>query len=68
MLNEYPTATEAVIYLKNGKRKYGVLIENDEIYKSFRFISNEKMHSDNYTDCIECLSVDLIEAIDINLK
>lgn len=67
MTSEQGTATEAVIYLKNGKRKYGVLL--DELYNSYRFISNEKIiNANNYEDCIELLSAELIEAIDINLK
>ena len=61
-------ATEAVIYLKNGKRKYGVLIGNDGFYNSFRFISNDKINTADYANNIECLSAELIEAIDINLK
>ncbi|HSH65995.1 MAG TPA: hypothetical protein VLB84_09400 [Bacteroidia bacterium] len=68
--SNHNTATEAVIYLKNGKRKYGVLIENDEIYNSYQFISNEKIATSapGFDDCIELLSAELIEAIDINLK
>lgn len=69
MINDYNTATEAVIYLKNGKRKYGLLIENEEIYQAYRFIPNEKiMYAGNYTDFIEFVSTDSIEAIDVNLK
>lgn len=40
MITEHATAMDAVIYLKNGKRKYGLLIEKDEIRRFFRFISN----------------------------
>jgi hypothetical protein len=68
MITERATAMDAVIYLKNGKRKYGLLIEKDEIREFFRFISNEKLFSGNYSDHIECFSAEMIEAIDINLK
>lgn len=69
ILTDHHTATEAVIYLKNGKRKYGLLIDNSELYHSYRFISNDKIvNTNNYEDCIELVCAESIEAIDINLK
>jgi hypothetical protein len=70
MIIDHNTSTEAVIYLKDGKRKYGVLIENELEYM-YQFISNDKLntfHETNNRDCIEFLSTAVIEAIDINLK
>lgn len=70
MIIDYNTSTEAVIYLKDGKRKYGVLIDN-EIEYTYQFISNDKLtifNETNNQDCIELLSTAMIEAIDINLK
>ncbi len=71
MIIHHNTSTEAVIYLKDGKRKYGVLIDNETEFDSYQFISNDKINTFNETsntDCIELLSASLIEAIDINLK
>jgi secreted PhoX family phosphatase len=70
MIIDHNTSTEAVIYLKDGKRKYGVLIDNELEY-AYQFISNDKINTfykTNNMDCIELLSTSLIEAIDINLK
>jgi len=61
---------EAVIYLKNGQRKYGMLIDNER-KDAFYFISNSdlnifrKTNSEKY---IEIVSENSIEAIDIDLK
>ena len=39
MTANYSTATEAIIYLKDGKRKYGMLFNgNNDSY--FEFVSN----------------------------
>jgi hypothetical protein len=70
MIIDHNTSTEAVIYLKDGKRKYGVLIDNEQEY-TYQFISNDKINAfyeTNNMDCIELLSTSMIEAIDINLK
>jgi hypothetical protein len=70
MIIDHHTSTEAVIYLKDGKRKYGVLIDNELEY-TYQFVSNDKLNAYNETnnrDCIEFLSTAMIEAIDINLK
>ncbi|MCX6294751.1 MAG: hypothetical protein NTX97_01580 [Bacteroidetes bacterium] len=61
---------EAVIYLKNGKRKYGKLI-NDVINDAYHFISNT-----NYREFIrnrdqvyiEIFPIFSIETIDTDLK
>lgn len=63
-------ATEAVLYLKDGKRKYGMLlgnVANDAYY----FISNsdlsifERTKNKKYIEIISGIS---IEAIDVDLK
>ena len=68
MIKDQPIpATNAVIYLKSGKRKYGVLIENNgDCNASYKFIS----HGSNYNseNFIELVATELIEAIDINPK
>lgn len=62
--------SEAVIYLKNGNRKYGMLIDTpgkDDYY----FVSNsdlnifQKTKNEKY---IETVPKKLIEAIDVDLK
>lgn len=61
---------EAVIYLKNGKRKYGMLMGNI-VNDTYKFISNnnytlfKKNFNNNY---IEIVPNNLIETIDTNLK
>ena len=67
------TATEAVIYLKDGKRKYGMLMLDGhvQITNSYHFISNNHVSLFNETQnaaYIEILDNGLIEAIDVNLK
>jgi hypothetical protein len=66
------TATEAVIYLKNGERKYGILfIENFIKENVYRFISNNNLNlfkTTNNPEFIEIVSVGSIESIDIDLK
>ncbi|MEO6904576.1 MAG: hypothetical protein ABI315_15700 [Bacteroidia bacterium] len=73
MTNDDHTATEAVIYLKDGKRKYGMLMEKgmDQVKNFYRFISNDNLYLFNNTNnskYIEILDRRLIEAIDIDLK
>jgi hypothetical protein len=61
---------EAVIYLKNGKRKYGMLIEN-MVNDAYQFISNNNYNlfkQDNDQCYIEIVPCALIETIDPNLK
>lgn len=73
MTNDDHTAKEAVIYLKDGKRKYGILMERrmSLVKKNYHFISNDNLHLFNNTNnppYIEILDPKLIEAIDIYLK
>jgi hypothetical protein len=62
--------SEAVIYLKDGKRKYGMLMDTpgkDDFY----FISNSDLNSFQKTKnekYIETVPTKLIEAIDMDLK
>ena len=61
---------EAVIYLKNGKRKYGMLIEN-MVNDAYQFISNNNYNlfkQDNNQCHIEIVPCALIETIYTNLK
>ena len=70
MTANYSSATEAVIYLKDGKRKYGMLFNgNNDSY--FQFISNNDLpfyEESNNPDYIEIVPEMLIESIDIDLK
>ncbi len=71
MTHNFATGTDAIIYLKNGKRKYGLLLGNLRSIKSYQFIPNEKINhfiSENDASCIECLSEEIIEAIELDLK
>ncbi len=71
MISNTATCTNAIIYLKNGKRKYGLLMTHTAFLSSYPFIPNEKINSfftANDTSCIEHLSSASIEAIDIDLK
>ena len=65
------TATDAVIYLKNGKRKYGMLIEESPDTDAYRFISNDNIsffNETHSTEYIEVLPGSVIEAIETDLK
>ena len=53
-------AMEAVIYLKNGNRKYGMLIETGSA-ESYHFIPN-------HCDQLEIVPAVMIDAIDTHLK
>ena len=62
--------TEAVIYLKDGKRKYGMILENS-VSDVYHFISNTNYKLFNKTKdetCIEIVPGALIETIDISQK
>ena len=64
------TITEAVIYLKDGKRKHGMLIE-EMINDAYQFISNTNyslFKKDNNLNHIEKVDSSLIETIDTSLK
>jgi hypothetical protein len=66
------TATEAVILLKNGNRKYGVIeIENYISSTFYRFVSNTNLNlfkSTNNPAFIENIDEASIVSIDIDLK
>ncbi|CAN5493457.1 hypothetical protein BH10BAC1_BH10BAC1_19290 [soil metagenome] len=67
MINNH---TEAVIYLKNGKRKYGMLIDN-VVNDAYHFISNNNyslFKKNNNQSYIEIVPGALIETIDISIK
>ncbi len=65
-------ATEAVIYLKNGTRKHGILMDTNLIINgAFRFISRGNFNLFNETNnpqYIELLPEISIESINIDLK
>ena len=65
------TATEAVIYMKDGKRKYGILVDETPAANSFQFISNDNIAHFIETQSIEYIEIvpgALIEAIETDLK
>ena len=69
-VNSQITITEAVIYLKDGKRKHGMLIE-EMINDAYQFISNTNyslFRKDNNLNYIEKVHSSLIETIDTSLK
>lgn len=62
---------QTIIYLKNGKRKYGLLIDSPVKQEFYEFISNDNMQLYQKNESplfIEKLDLDSIEAIDNNLK
>ena len=69
-LNVEMSITEAVIYLKDGKRKHGMLVE-EMINDAYQFISNNNyslFKKDNNQTYIETVHQSLIETIDTSLK
>lgn len=69
-MTSYSTATEAIIYLKDGKRKYGLLF-NGVNSSSYQFICNNDLplfQESNNPDYIQTVPGALIESIDIDLK
>ncbi len=68
---ELQTAQEAVIHLKNGTRKYGMLINEDRMIDQYHFISNtnyevfRRTSDKRYIEIVPGIS---IEAIDTDLK
>ena len=66
------TATEAVIYFKDGKRKYGFLIDDySNCNNYFQFISNLNFNLFQETKnptYIEIVPESLIKAIETDLK
>jgi len=65
------TATEAVIYMKDGKRKYGILVDEMPSTDSFQFVSNNNISHFIETQSIEYIEIvpeSLIEAIETDLK
>ncbi|MES2285594.1 MAG: hypothetical protein V4547_07890 [Bacteroidota bacterium] len=65
-------AIEAVIYLKDGKRKHGVLVDNSlGRNDAFHFICNTNFNSfqeTNSPEFIEIVAGKLIASIDTHLK
>lgn len=69
-INTEMNTTEAVVYLKNGKRKYGLLLE-EVINDTYQFISNGDYFAfleNKNKGYIEELHASTIETIDTNLK
>lgn len=69
-LTEQMNITEAVIYLKDGKRIHGMLIE-EMINDAYQFISNANyslFKKDNNINHIEKVPCSLIDTIDTSLK
>lgn len=65
-------AVEAVVYFKNGTRKYGFLVDNSIIRSdAFHFICNSKFNlfkTTNSPEYIEVLSRKVISSIETDLK
>ena len=62
--------TEAVIYLKNGKRKHGMLLDNI-VNDAYQFISNHNYNlfkKESIQNYIEIVPSNLIDTIDTSLK
>lgn len=69
-LNAQMSITEAVIYLKDGKRKHGMLVE-EMINDAYQFISSSNYYlfkKDNNQAHIETVHQSLIDTIDTTLK
>lgn len=64
------TATDAVIHLKNGQRKYGVLVgDKDKPQDPYHFISNfNLLNTVVNKEFLEVIPGFLIESIDTDLK
>jgi hypothetical protein len=63
--------TEAVIYLKNGKKKFGILVDENPFNENFHFIQNNNIlhfNESQNTDYIEIIPGALIEAIETDLR
>ena len=65
-------AVEAIIYLKNGTRKYGVLVDNSLFRRdALHFICNSKFDlfsKTNNPEFIEVLAGSAIASIETDLK
>lgn len=64
-------ATDAVIHLKNGKRKYGLLMNEHPETNDYRFIPSESIAYFTETlsnEYVEIVPGVLIEAIETDLK
>lgn len=63
--------TDAVIYLKNGEKKYGKLVDETPESDSYKFISNQNLSFFNETNNAQYMEIvpgSLIEAIETDLK
>jgi hypothetical protein len=64
-------ATEAIISLKNGIRKYGILIDLSINIETYRFISNNNLQAYKASAneaFVEKLPIDIIQSIEVDLK
>jgi hypothetical protein len=65
----YNTAKDVVIYLKDGQRKYGILVDDNHQREVYHFISNFNLFGRPVNlDFLEIIPKGLIEAIDTDLK
>lgn len=71
MTTTIASTTDAVIHLKNGKRKYGLLVDEKPGTDNYFFIPNESIpfftetHSNEYVEIVPGV---LIEAIETDFK
>ncbi len=66
----YNSAKDVIIYLKDGQRKHGILVdENNQQRDVYHFISNFNLFNRPVNlDFLEIIPKILIEAIDTDLK
>jgi hypothetical protein len=70
-MNSSVKVTAAVIYLKSGKRKYGLLLNEHFSTNSYQFISNNNVSYFNNTqsnEYVEIVPTVTIESIEVDLK
>jgi hypothetical protein len=63
--------TEAIIYLKNGKKKFGWLVDETPFAENFHFISHSNIpgFNESYSnDYVEVIPGCQIEAIETDLR
>jgi hypothetical protein len=70
-MNSGAKVTAAVIYLKSGIRKYGLLVDEQFSTNSYQFVSNNNVSYFNNTqsnEYVEIVPTVTIESIEVDLK
>lgn len=71
IMNSSAKVTAAVIHLKSGKRKYGLLVDEQFSTNSYQFVSNNNVSYFNDTlsnEYVEIVPAVTIESIEVDLK